>query len=332
MSRSRRWRRQTNARPSRIGQSGPDLDECCLASPPKVGGSRPLTAKMRRMLNRRVIAVALAVAGVAFTAAPAVAAPVTVTLPGTAAGWQPTGLTVSPAHPVQLERDREHRLRLQQLQRLRGRPGRRRSQRRGLPGRRRELPGARPADVQPRRQDRRRRAVPARQGPDRPDAGDGPLSIAYNDSSWGDNIGSYTVTLNTLATDTPGAVGGSVPATLSLTLGQPASFGNFAPGTARDYLASTTATVISTAGDATLSVADPSSVQTGHLVNGTFFLPQALQARAEHRLVRRRRLLGDPDEPADASTSRSPTRSSRSSSSSRSAPTTRCAPAPTPSR
>ena len=38
--------------------------------------------------------------------------------------------------------------------------------------------------------------------------------------------------------------------------------------------------MISTAGDATLSVADPSSVQTGHLVNGTFFLAQALQARA----------------------------------------------------
>ena len=38
--------------------------------------------------------------------------------------------------------------------------------------------------------------------------------------------------------------------------------------------------MISTAGDATLSVADPSAFQTGHLVNGTFFLPQALQARA----------------------------------------------------
>ena len=45
----------------------------------------------------------------------------------------------------------------------------------------------------------------------------------------------------------------------------------------RTYTASTTATVISTAGDATLSVADPSSVGTGHLVNGTFVLPQPLQ-------------------------------------------------------
>ena len=36
--------------------------------------------------------------------------------------------------------------------------------------------------------------------------------------------------------------------------------------------------VLSTAGDATLSVADPSSTNTGHLVNGAFFLPQKLQA------------------------------------------------------
>jgi hypothetical protein len=38
--------------------------------------------------------------------------------------------------------------------------------------------------------------------------------------------------------------------------------------------------VISTAGDAALSVADPSSTATGRLVNGTFSLPQALQANA----------------------------------------------------
>jgi hypothetical protein len=38
--------------------------------------------------------------------------------------------------------------------------------------------------------------------------------------------------------------------------------------------------VISTAGDALLSVADPSSDNTGHLVNGAFALPQPLQARA----------------------------------------------------
>jgi X-Pro dipeptidyl-peptidase len=71
--------------------------------------------------------------------------------------------------------------------------------------------------------------------------------------------------------------GGSVPATLSLTLGAPASFGAFAPGVAKEYTASTTATVISSAGDATLSVADPSENHTGYLVNGTFVLADPLQ-------------------------------------------------------
>jgi hypothetical protein len=75
---------------------------------------------------------------------------------------------------------------------------------------------------------------------------------------------------------------GTVPATLSLTLGAPATFGAFIPGTTKPYLASTTATVISTAGDALLSVADPSSFGTGHLVNGTFILAQPLQARARN--------------------------------------------------
>jgi hypothetical protein len=75
-----------------------------------------------------------------------------------------------------------------------------------------------------------------------------------------------------------GGTGGSVPATLALTLGTPGSFGAFTPGVARDYTTSTTATVISTAADATLSVLDPSSNAPGHLVNGTFSLPQALQA------------------------------------------------------
>jgi hypothetical protein len=79
---------------------------------------------------------------------------------------------------------------------------------------------------------------------------------------------------------TQGGVGGTVPSTLSLTLGAPASFGAFTPGVARDYTASTTASTVSTAGDATLSVADPSPTATGRLVNGTFALASPLQAAA----------------------------------------------------
>ncbi len=75
-------------------------------------------------------------------------------------------------------------------------------------------------------------------------------------------------------------VGADVPATLSLALGAPAAFGVFTPGIAYTYTASTTAAVISTAGDATLSVADPSATATGHLVNGAYSLPMTLQAGA----------------------------------------------------
>jgi amidase len=77
-----------------------------------------------------------------------------------------------------------------------------------------------------------------------------------------------------------GTVSGSVPATLSLSLGTPATFAPFTPGVNGTYEASTTANVISTAGDATMSVADASSNATGRLLNGSFSLAQAVQARA----------------------------------------------------
>ena len=53
----------------------------------------------------------------------------------------------------------------------------------------------------------------------------------------------------------------------------------FTPGIDRLHGA-TTATVVSTAGDATLSVADPSTINTGKLMNGAFTLAQPLQAQA----------------------------------------------------
>jgi hypothetical protein len=91
-------------------------------------------------------------------------------------------------------------------------------------------------------------------------------------------FGGNGVTVQSVST--PGDAGGTVPATLALSMGAPATFGAFTPGVAKTYAASTTANVISTAGDATLSIADPSATATGHLVNGAFSLPRALQAKA----------------------------------------------------
>jgi hypothetical protein len=67
-------------------------------------------------------------------------------------------------------------------------------------------------------------------------------------------------------------VGGAVGATLALTLGGDPTFGAFTPGIDKDYTASTSATVVSSAGDATLGVSDP-----GRLMNGTFSLPSPLE-------------------------------------------------------
>jgi hypothetical protein len=75
-------------------------------------------------------------------------------------------------------------------------------------------------------------------------------------------------------------VGGTVPATLSLSLGSAASFGAFTPGLDKTYDAGTTATVTSTAGEALLSVTDPSPNASGRLVNGSFALAEPLQANA----------------------------------------------------
>ena len=72
-----------------------------------------------------------------------------------------------------------------------------------------------------------------------------------------------------------GTVGGQVPVALSLQLGGAASFGTFVPATARTYTTAATATVTSTAGDATLSVSDPEG--TGRLTNGAFALAQPVR-------------------------------------------------------
>jgi LmbE family N-acetylglucosaminyl deacetylase len=98
--------------------------------------------------------------------------------------------------------------------------------------------------------------------------GDGSALISYESSA--DEVAAFDVPLK--ATSADGTVGGTVPATLSLSLSGPASFGAFTPGVAQDYTAVTKATVTSTAGDATLSVSDP-----GHLMNGAFSLPEPLQ-------------------------------------------------------
>jgi hypothetical protein len=67
---------------------------------------------------------------------------------------------------------------------------------------------------------------------------------------------------------------------LSLNLSPTTSFGTFVPATARTYESAAAALITSTAGNATLTVSDPSTNSPGHLVNGAFALAQPLQIRA----------------------------------------------------
>ncbi len=102
-------------------------------------------------------------------------------------------------------------------------------------------------------------------------------------TAWGDTCREFVFTTKTgkqhrsyfkflAATHVDAPVGGTVPATLGLTLGTNASFAPFVPGVAREYTAHASANVISTAGDAALSVSDP-----GRLMNGAFSLAEPLQ-------------------------------------------------------
>jgi hypothetical protein len=75
-------------------------------------------------------------------------------------------------------------------------------------------------------------------------------------------------------------VSGTVPSTLALSLGSVANLGSFTAGVPKDYDATVLATVLSSAGNAALSVVDPSTNAPGHLVNGTFALAQPLQVSA----------------------------------------------------
>jgi hypothetical protein len=66
-----------------------------------------------------------------------------------------------------------------------------------------------------------------------------------------------------------GGVSGTVPATLVLTINGPATFPQFQPGVAANYNATTTADVVSTAGNAALGWSG-----ANHLTNGVFTMPQ----------------------------------------------------------
>lgn len=107
--------------------------------------------------------------------------------------------------------------------------------------------------------------------------GPGTLTVTGKDAAGNTKVETrnYTVVVQD-----PGDIGGETPATLTLTLGTAASFAPLIPSVAKDYTTTMTAKVVSSAADAMLTVADPSPVATGHLVNGAYVMPQALRIAA----------------------------------------------------
>jgi PKD repeat protein len=113
--------------------------------------------------------------------------------------------------------------------------------------------------------------------------------VTVSDGRGGTATATLPVTVAAASSDTPGSAGGDVELLLSLSIAGPATFSTLVPGVANDYSTSVSAVVTSTAGEATLTVADPSSTLPGRLVNGDYALESPLQLRATTPPTRARR-------------------------------------------
>ena len=111
----------------------------------------------------------------------------------------------------------------------------------------------------------------------------GATVVTYRSVDVAGNVeATHTLTLNVNPQVTQ-TYGGTVALQLGLSIGsggQPLGNWAFLAGTAATYSATTTATVTSTATSSALTVSDPGPAPLGHLVNGTYSLPQALQMDA----------------------------------------------------
>ncbi len=124
------------------------------------------------------------------------------------------------------------------------------------------------------------------------DAGTYAAKVTVSDGNGGtaDATSSVTVVGATQQeTNAPGDVMATVPSVLAISLAPNASLGAVTPGITKDYMASVSGQITSTAGSAALTVSDPSSTATGRLVNGAYALAQPLQVQAS-----------DPTRPAGA--------------------------------
>ena len=162
------------------------------------------------------------------------------------------------------------------VRRRHDRPGHRRRRRPTSASRRPTRPARRSTTRRrppPTRRTRRRRSPARRRAGTKFAVGTTTVTCTATDANGNASATARSRSPSRASTTATGDATGTVPATLSLTLGAPASFGAFTPGVTKDYTASTTANVISTRGR---RGADGDPIR-GHLTNGTFSLPSPLQ-------------------------------------------------------
>lgn len=123
-------------------------------------------------------------------------------------------------------------------------------------------------------------------------AGNYAAKVTVSDGHGGTANATVNVTVvppTALETNQPSDVTATVPSVLALSISQNATLGAITPGITKDYTASVSGQITSTAGSAALTVSDASSTAPGHLVNGAYALAQPLQVQAS-----------DPTRPAGA--------------------------------
>jgi hypothetical protein len=117
---------------------------------------------------------------------------------------------------------------------------------------------------------------------------EGDYSIEYRSADKAGNLeATKTVTFKIAEPTEPGDsvsedgdVTAQVPRVMGISLGGTVTFGAIVPGVAKDYDAGTVVNATSSLASSQLTIHDNSSTATGHLVNGSLAMPQALKVAA----------------------------------------------------
>ncbi|RKQ93231.1 sugar phosphate isomerase/epimerase [Solirubrobacter pauli] len=111
---------------------------------------------------------------------------------------------------------------------------------------------------------------------------EGAYAIEYRSADKAGNVEatkslSFNITKPSDSTSVDADLNAQVPRAMGISLAGSVTFGAIVPGIAKDYDAGTTVRATSSVASSKLTISDPSSTATGHLVNGAFAMPQAVK-------------------------------------------------------